>query len=127
MATAATTPCGAASGNDSISVSGAGADVIDGGTGLDTLYLYRPDLTANVTVAVVSDGNGSTYEFGLPDGTTVSGIELLNLTTGSGDDHVTFANTTTPGTQYWSAGAGNDTAVVDFSAFAGAVTAGNFR
>ena len=102
------------SGDDYIRVQEAGADVIDGGTGLDTLILLRPDLTANVTVSVVSNGTGSTYEFGLPDGTTVSGIELLgSLQTGAGDDHVTFANTTTQGTQIWTAGLGDDTAVVD--------------
>ena len=69
------------------------------------------DLTANVTVAVVSDGNGSTYEFGLPDGTTVSGIERLYLTTGSADDQATFT-TLVPGYQEWSAGAGTDSAVL---------------
>ena len=47
---------------------------------------------------------------------------MLALTTGSGDDQVTFA-TTTPGGQSWYAGAGNDTAVVDFSAFGSGVTA----
>jgi uncharacterized delta-60 repeat protein len=114
-------------GNDYFSVSGTSADVIDGGTGVDTLYLYRSDLLAAVTVALVSDGTGSTNDFGLPDGTTVSGIELLNLTTGSGNDHVTFANTTTLGSQSWTAGAGTDTAVVDFSGFSTAVDGQGWR
>ena len=51
-------------------------------------------------MAVVSDANGSRYAFNLTDGTTVSGIEWFDsLTTGSGDDRVTFANTTVVGTQ----------------------------
>ncbi len=111
------------SGNDSLSVSGAGADAIDGGAGLDTLTLNRSGLTLPVTLAITPDGNGTIDDFSLPDGTTVSDIERLHLTTGNGDDHVTFANTATPGTQNWYAGAGNDTAVMDFSAFGSAITA----
>ena len=123
-------------GDDYFNVSGASADVIDGGSGIDYLYLNRSGLTSAVTLAITSDGNGSTHDFSLPDGTTVSNVELLYLQTGSGDDQVTFANTTQPGSQLpdspssgfngsqtWIAGAGNDTAVVDFSAFAGSVHA----
>ena len=52
-------------------------------------------------MAVVYDANGSHYAFNLTDGTAVSGIEWFDsLTTGSGDDRVTFANTTVAGTQY---------------------------
>src|SRR5262249_9530551 len=62
-------------GNDTIAVSGAGSNVIDGGAGIDTLNLYRPNLTGPVTVSVVSDGNGNnSYAFSLPDGTTVSNV-----------------------------------------------------
>ena len=110
-------------GNDNIYVSGSGSNTIDGGDGIDMLSLYRPDLTVPATVNDVSDGNGSTYAFTLPDGTSVNNIELLNLTTGSGDDTVTFANTTIAGTQSFNGGAGNDTAIVDFSAFSSKVTA----
>ena len=104
-------------GNDNITVQGPGTDAIDGGSGIDWLNFYRPDLTAAVTVNIVSDVNGSTSVFGLPDGTTASNIELLTLQTGSGDDHVTFANLTNPGRQSWDGGAGNDSATLDFSAF----------
>jgi hypothetical protein len=80
-------------------------------------------LTVAVTLAITADANGTINDFSLPDGTTVSGVELLNVTTGSGDDHVTFANTTTPGTQYWYGRGGNDTAVIDFSAFGSTISA----
>src|SRR5204862_485329 len=83
-----------------------------------------PDLTDPVTVSVVSDANGSTYAFSLPDGTSVSNVELLNITTGSGDDQVTFANTIIAGSQQnFDGQGGTDSATVDFSAFSSNVSA----
>ncbi|MCM8636951.1 MAG: hypothetical protein NFW15_13610, partial [Candidatus Accumulibacter sp.] len=110
-------------GNDSISVSGGGADLIEGGSGFDTLSLNRSDLAAAVTLAITVDASDTIQDFSLPDGTTVSGIEFLNLTTGSGDDHVSFVNTSTSASRYWYAGSGNDTAVLDFSTLGSGVSA----
>src|SRR5262249_47537013 len=105
-------------GDDAFFVSGGGANIIDGGAGIDILNLNRSDLTDPVTVGFVSDGNGGTsYSFTLPGGTTVSNIERLNISTGSGDDTVAFTNATILGQQSWFGGAGSDTAIVDFSAF----------
>ena len=101
-------------GNDSIQVVAPGAATIDGGAGFDSLVLYRPDLAQ--AIYIDPGPGGDSYAFGLPDGTSVIGIEQLYLATGSGNDRVTFANTTTPGHQHWAPGGGNDTAIVDFSA-----------
>src|SRR5207244_819980 len=104
-------------GNDYIQLTGARDNLIDGGTGVDRLYRDGGNVTQSVSLGFASDGNGGgSYAFTLPDGTTVSNIELLSLYTGSGDDQVTFT-TTVPGQQFWNAGAGTDTAIVDFSAF----------
>src|SRR6185295_11716482 len=54
----------------------------------------------------------------LSDGTTFDNVEHLDLTTGSGDDHVTFDQPVWDelwGGNYWNAGAGNDTVTVDLS------------
>src|SRR2546421_5971625 len=88
-----------------------------------TTLFRSPDLTANVTVNPVADGNGSTYAFTLPDGTTVSNVERLYLYTGSGDDQVTLDRNTTP--LYSSHYQTSDGAVSlndDFSAFSSDVS-----
>jgi Ca2+-binding RTX toxin-like protein len=100
------------SGDDKIAVDGPGVATVDGGDGNDTLYLMRSDLTQGVT-GTFNSGVGA---FTLPDGTTVSGIEVLQLTTGSGNDQITFTNLIRPG-QYWDGGAGTDEAILDFSNF----------
>ncbi|MCC6720404.1 MAG: Hint domain-containing protein [Acetobacteraceae bacterium] len=79
----------------------------------------------------MNDGDGSHYQFSLADGTTVKNMEWLYLTTGSGDDKVTFTNTNfnpqSPGSgQYWEGSDGVDTAVVDFSSFSEGVTSGDY-
>src|SRR5262249_6630688 len=108
-------------GNDTINASG-GINIVDGGAGTDTLNLSRADLTTAATVTTLADG--SSYAFTLADGTSVSNVELLNLTTGSGDDRVTFTSSAIPGLQSWDGGTGNDTAVVDFSAVSSDVSSG---
>ena len=109
-------------GNDYIQVTAPGSNIIDGGAGIDTLYYYQPGLTDSVTVNLVANANTASYAFSLPDGTSVSNVELFSLITGSGNDQVTF-NTLVPGSQYWDGGGGNDTAILDFSAFSGGVGA----
>jgi Ca2+-binding RTX toxin-like protein len=105
-------------GNDLLRVDrSSGAAAIDGGAGTDTLSLNRSNLTKPVTLTL--DGHS---DFSLPDGTTATRVELVNLRTGSGADHVTFAPTV-PGVQFFNGGAGNDTATLDFSAFASSVAA----
>ena len=107
----------AGAGNDHISVAGSSTKTIDGGSGIDWLHYHRSDLTDAVQVNLTADGIGEPASFNLADGTTVEGVELLNLTTGSGDDLVTFNNTTIKSQQGWDANDGNDTAIVDYSAF----------
>ncbi len=106
-------------GNDGLHLGGGGADVLDGGGGTDLLEYDRSDLTDYAEV----HWNGTSLEGEFSDGTTIAGIELLYLTTGSGDDQVelvAFAQ----GAQAWSAGAGNDTATLDFSSLSVNVAGG---
>ncbi|MBY0317396.1 MAG: VCBS domain-containing protein, partial [Reyranella sp.] len=110
-------------GDDVIGMSG-GSYAIDGGTGIDRLSLDRSGVTASVTVGLVAGTGASTYSGTLPDGTSISNIELLaSLQTGSGDDQVTF-NTTVEGHQEWNAGDGRDSAIFDFSWFSSSVNSG---
>ncbi|MGH1350057.1 MAG: calcium-binding protein [Methyloligellaceae bacterium] len=95
-----------------------GADIADGGEGLDELRLRRTDLTADISLTFNS-GAGS--NFTLPDGTTVNNIELLDITTGSGDDEVTFIPLFA-GENQFDGDDGNDRAIIDFSASTSAVT-----
>ena len=94
---------------------------MDGGAGIDDAYIDRSQLTqaSKITTGSVA----GVFEFALPDGTTVSGIEHLTLYTGSGDDSLTYIGGATKGDNSWDAGAGNDTATIDFSAYSGAVSA----
>src|SRR5437763_6752948 len=81
-------------GDDTIEATSPGINVIDGGAGIDRLWLNASNLTQSVTVNL-NQGTGV-----LADGTTLfAGIELLDLTTGSGDDTVTFRPITSPATQ----------------------------
>jgi Ca2+-binding RTX toxin-like protein len=107
------------------------ANFIDGGEGLDKLELYRPDLTENVTVTSVANGDVNSYTFALSDGTVVQNIEQLgSLTTGSGNDTVTFTNLGLVSDAAWwntvqsfRGEGGIDTAVMDFSSFSSDVIA----
>ena len=103
---------------------GAGVDILDGGAGIDDAIIDRSKLTQSSKITTGSVAG--VFEFALPDGTTVSGIEHLTLTTGSGDDSLTYIGGATKGYNSWDAGAGNDTATIDFSAYAGVVSA-NFN
>ena len=94
-------------GNDQLDSGGGGGDKIDGGAGLDRLLLDRLNLTA--AVALTLDGRG----FGLPDGTSVAGVELVDLKTGAGADRVTFIPKVA-GMQSFDGGAGLDTATLYF-------------
>ncbi len=109
-------------GNDYLYDSGSGS-TLDGGAGWDRLAIDRSDLTANVTASFTP---GGTNTITLPDGTTIRNIEVLVLSTGSGDDTVSF---TVPagyaGSEElfsWDGGAGFDTVMADFSAATGDMT-----
>ncbi len=103
-------------GDDIISDSGS-ASTLDGGAGADVLTLNRGGLGAAVTLSFTSGAAGTTT---LPDGTTFQNFEFLNLTTGAGNDDVTF--TSPVGypfgsyTDRFDGGAGTDTVTVDMSA-----------
>ncbi|MDO6482017.1 calcium-binding protein, partial [Shimia thalassica] len=94
---------------------GAGVDVIDGGAGRDLLTLERGDATSAITLSV--DDTGVAQQT-LSDGTQVTGVERFYLTTGSGDDTVSYRlNEGLRDAQSWHAGAGLDRAVLDFSEY----------
>ena len=107
------------------------SSLIDGGSGPDRLYLSRSGLIDPVTLSLTP---GSSSAMTLPDGTSIRNVEFFNLTTGSGDDRITFNELRSGdriyfneppfefdpdlGPNYWDAGAGNDTATIDLSAYA---------
>ena len=109
----------ALAGNDTINDSGVGS-TIDGGAGTDTLTLDRSALSAPFTLSFTG---GSSTPATASDGTSIANVEILNLTTGSGDDSVSFSGLTYSGTSTWDGGAGTDTATVDLSADTNAITA----
>ncbi len=110
-------------GADGFNDNGTGS-TIDGGAGdLDRLRLDRSISTSPISFTFTP---GASTPATLPDGTTIKNIEILYLFTGSGDDSVTFnepRHTPFP-VNNWDGGDGNDTATVDLSADANAVTAG---
>ncbi|MGE3509708.1 MAG: peptidoglycan DD-metalloendopeptidase family protein, partial [Vicinamibacterales bacterium] len=103
-------------GDDTVSMSGADADVLSGGSGTDLLILARQDLTAPQDFAFQPGG-----DFTLSDGTSVTGFELIQFWSGSGDDRFVIAPVVA-GTSSFAGGDGVDTAVVDYSMFDDAVT-----
>jgi Ca2+-binding RTX toxin-like protein len=105
------------SGDDAIVDAGTNS-TIAGGSGDDMLTLERQTLTDDV---VMSFAPGLSSE--LPDGTSFTGIEHLTLYTGSGNDSVTFVAPI--GSNYWSAGDGIDTAIVNLAADTTADSAGS--
>jgi Ca2+-binding RTX toxin-like protein len=105
-------------GNDYLLDSGSGS-TIDGGGGIDRLELYRADLHASQTL-IVQTGRSQT----LPDGTTIRNVEHFSLTSGGGDDAVTFVQPFRDsqwGYNYWDGNGGNDTATVNLSSQTGAL------
>ena len=108
----------ALAGNDRITDSGS-ASIIDGGVGDDKLFLLRGSLTTAFSLSFTS---GASTAATASDNTKIKNIEHINLTTGSGNDSVSFTNLTydsTWGGNTWDGGAGTDTATVDLSAFTG--------
>ena len=95
----------AGAGDDQINSSN-GSDTIDGGEGEDAwyadYYAYTDDLD------LTYDGHSGS----LSNGTTLAGIEHIELTTGSGNDSLTL---TAPVLAFLFAGDGTDTLNVDFS------------
>jgi Ca2+-binding RTX toxin-like protein len=98
-------------GNDFIRDNGIGS-AIDGGTGSDRLELNKSGLPEPFVLNMVQSAQGITQT--LVDGTTIKNVEQLSLTTGSGDDDVTFYVGET-GTQSWNGSDGTDTATIDLS------------
>jgi Ca2+-binding RTX toxin-like protein len=103
------------SGNDSLTLQGlAGFEVFDGGSGDDTLRLDDSTATNNAFVSfqydngVVSDGVGFLL---------FSNVEIVNLTTGSGNDYFQIYGANNGVTQqfHFDGGAGNDFANLIFS------------
>jgi len=106
------------SGNDSLHDSGV-ASSIDGGTGIDNLFLDRAGSHGNVSLTFKPGSAATLY-----DGTAFKNIEFLTISTGSGNDTVTFDHPiadTRPfsdpfwSNDHWNAGSGNDTVVVNLA------------
>lgn len=109
-------------GDDFFYISGTSARLIDCGSGVDRVVIFRPDLTANQLIHLTADENGSTVS--LTDGTTVTGVETMGIQLGSGDDTVIFENLVVPGEQWFDGGTGFDRVSMDFSHVTSNVYAG---
>ncbi len=103
-------------GADFLLDTGSGAGNFDGGAGIDALTLDRGGLSAAVSIVFTA---GSATPVTLPDGAQFKNIERLALTTGSGDDSVTFDQPVHADVvnNSWDGGAGNDTLTVDVSSY----------
>ncbi|PWR18616.1 calcium-binding protein [Zavarzinia aquatilis] len=77
-------------GDDVLSAAGGGADTLIGGTGVDLARLDRsnPAESRNYTMSFSADGKTIT----LSDGTTMTDIERLDITTSKGDDTLSAGN-----------------------------------
>ncbi len=73
-------------GGDDFIISRWGADQIDGGAGIDTVELYRRDMTGDLTFSGVA-AMGAAGAM-LADGTSVKNAEIFHIYAGSGDDHL---------------------------------------
>ena len=127
-------------GNDSLT-SADGVDWLDGGEGVDHATVDRsgigtdgPIRTLTFVASLAASAGGFDLNDGLLDGTHLSNIESVNLTTGLGDDRITVdagqshsfdtgagddsltVNTAWSGVVTWQGGSGSDTLNVDFSA-----------
>ncbi len=104
------------SGDDLISAWGYhGRFHIDGGNGLDVLEFSLDTQSSLFTLTIANPNTVQT----LPDGSTVTGIEVLFFTGGDGDCHVTGGNGADDLTaglgQSWLDGAGGNDTLRDFS------------
>jgi Ca2+-binding RTX toxin-like protein len=91
-------------GNDVLTGRG-GQDTIIGGTGVDYFSGNYSGVIASVTLALNASGNGTVTGVG----TTLSGIERLDLTTGAGADSISTAGLATGYGDRIFTGNGNDT------------------
>jgi Ca2+-binding RTX toxin-like protein len=93
-------------GNDQLIFSGAGTEVAEGGTGTDTLVLSYADAAAITMSASTADPGGghSGSLSGAGRSLSYSGIEIFDVTTGSGNDVVWGG----AGADRFSLGGGND-------------------
>ena len=105
-------------GDDYLNAGTAAATTISGGSGFDHLVIDRSASTTNETAWVDGLTGGS---FTLSGGTTVSGIERVGLTTGSGNDLATFTNLDETRGSSWIANGGTDRAIIDYSGFSAAI------
>ena len=101
-------------GNDDITDSGPGS-TLDGNLGDDILRLDR---SASSTPLALAFTGGAASEPAASDGTVIKNVEHLDLTTGAGNDSVTFAGLIgddTWGANSWDGGDGNDSVTIDLS------------
>jgi Ca2+-binding RTX toxin-like protein len=99
------------------------SDTIDGGTGKDLATINLSSLVGNITqVFDFTAGVVNTFA----GGPSFQNIELLALTTGVGDDTITYDSSAVYGastrTSFWHAGEGNDHVIVDWSNLVFAIT-----
>lgn len=96
---------------------------IDGGSGTNA---FADDLSAYSADYTLVFNPGDTYT--LPDGTTITGIDILVLTTGAGDDTITFNDNNNYSSlswlppSSWDGGGGNDTVNLDYSTGTGGIS-----
>ncbi len=115
-------------GNDVLADSGVGGS-LDGGANADAMILDRSAAVAALAFSFAGGNAGNTT---LVDGTTFKNMEVASITTGSGDDSVSFSNITTVassahfnGFNVFNGGNGNDRATLDYSNYATAVQLSN--
>src|SRR5262245_30857775 len=101
-------------GNDSYTTTLAG-EIVDGKGGTDFLTFSRPGAVANFTWSFTPGGTSTAS-----DGTKVISFEFIEITTGSGNDTVTFNNPLLTANPFstvnnFNGGLGNDRAVLNYS------------
>lgn len=87
------------------------ADTLDGGDGVDQLYIER---TSSAGVTLNLAGMETATGITLSDGTTIRNVERFYVTTGAGNDALTFSGTLSSSNMF-NAGAGIDRVVIDIS------------
>ena len=89
-------------GNDTLNGGTGGADVINGGSGLDTWSMDLSAATTALSLTISATGGGTL----VGNGTTLVGIENVQLNTGTGNDTVNLAASN--GNHVIRTGSGND-------------------